>query len=146
MRSRSKVCESTRLQRLYSTTIFAGSGRCTPECNALFIGSFCQSISQTQPETNSLIENIMIEAKQSTMQQEQSERDYDELMASLFVLLSHHSLTQCKASLPPIVERLDELCQHTDIELFPQQLKILVKMRQLWQTHLFQQTLASYNH
>jgi hypothetical protein len=88
----------------------------------------------------------MIEVKQHKTHKELNERDFDELMASLFVLITHHSLTQCKASLPPIVERLDELCRPTDIELYPQQFKVLVKMRQLWRTHLFKQTLNPYHH
>jgi len=67
----------------------------------------------------------------------QAEGSFDGLMASMFVLVTHHSLTQCDASLSPIVERLNELCQHSEIEHYPNQMKVLVKMRQLWQTKLF---------
>lgn len=74
------------------------------------------------------------------------DQDFDELMASLFVLVTHHSLTQCQASLSPIVERLNELCRHPDIELYPNQLKVLAKMRQLWRTHLFKQENQPYQH
>jgi len=48
---------------------------------------------------------------------------FDDLMASLFVLVTHHSLTQCEASLKPIVERLNKLCQHSEIEHYPNQMK-----------------------
>lgn len=66
-----------------------------------------------------------------------SESSFDDLMASLFVLVTHHSLTQCSASLSPIVERLNCLCRHSEIEHYPRQLKVLAKMRQLWTTKLF---------
>jgi hypothetical protein len=88
----------------------------------------------------------MIEAKQRTNQTKIEDRDFDDLMASLFVLVTHHSLTNCGCTLSTIVDRLDELCRHPDIELYPQQLKVLLKMRQLWLTHLFQQATTSYQH
>ncbi len=70
-------------------------------------------------------------------QKDTNEISFDELMAQLFVLLTHHSLTQCKASLSPIVERLNCLCRHSEIEHYPEQLKVLAKMRQIWRTKLF---------
>lgn len=88
----------------------------------------------------------MIEAKQYSPQTDANDRDFDELMASLFVLVTHHSLTQCPASLSPIVDRLNELCRHPDIELYPQQLKVIAKMRQLWRTHLFKNENKLYQH
>jgi hypothetical protein len=66
-----------------------------------------------------------------------SEASFDDLMANLFVLVTHHSLTQSQASLSPIVERLNVLCQHSEIEHYPEQLKVLAKMRHLWRTRLF---------
>lgn len=67
-----------------------------------------------------------------------SEDSFDDLMASLFVLLTHHSLRQCQASVGPIVERLNKLCCHSELEHYPEQLKVLGKMRQLWRTKLFE--------
>jgi hypothetical protein len=75
-----------------------------------------------------------------------SEGSFDDLMASLFVLVTHHSLTQCKASLSPIVERLNLLCQHSEIEHYPEQWKVLAKMRQLWRTKLFDTELSDIRH
>lgn len=71
---------------------------------------------------------------------------FDDLMASLFVLITHHSLTQCQASLTPIVERLNSLCGHSEIEHYPQQLKVLAKMRQLWRTRLFDAQYSQTTH
>jgi len=67
-------------------------------------------------------------------------------MASLFVLLTHHSLIQCQASLTPIVERLNKLCQHSEIDHYPNQLKVLAKMRQLWRTKLFEAEFSGVTH
>lgn len=68
----------------------------------------------------------------------QSEDSFDELMASLFVLITHHSLSQCEACVAPIVERLNKLCCHSEVEHYPEQLRVLAKMRQLWRTRLFE--------
>ncbi|MGK0374522.1 MAG: hypothetical protein ACJA2E_000991 [Arenicella sp.] len=75
-----------------------------------------------------------------------NEISYDNLMANLFVLVTHHSLTQCQASLMPIVERLNLLCQHSEIEHYPNQLRVLNKMRQLWRTKLFDAELSDVKH
>jgi hypothetical protein len=75
-----------------------------------------------------------------------NETSYDDLMANLFVLVTHHSLTQCQASLMPIVERLNLLCQHSEIEHYPNQLRVLNKMRQLWRTKLFDAELSDVKH
>ncbi|MFQ3244337.1 MAG: hypothetical protein ACJAYF_000438 [Arenicella sp.] len=75
-----------------------------------------------------------------------SEGSFDDLMASLFVLITHHSLTQCQASLSPIVERLNVLCQHSEIEHYPEQWKVLAKMRHLWRTRLFDAEIADMKH
>jgi len=71
---------------------------------------------------------------------------FDDLMASLFVLVTHHSLTQCEASLKPIVERLNKLCQHSEIEHYPNQMKVLSKLRQLWRTRLFDAQYSGLKH
>jgi hypothetical protein len=65
------------------------------------------------------------------------EGSFDDLMASLFMLLTHHDLTQSESSLRPIVERLNRLCRHSEIEHYPNQLRVLAKMRQIWLTKLF---------
>lgn len=65
------------------------------------------------------------------------EASFDELMANLFVLITHHSLTQCQKAIPIIVERLEILCRHSEIEYYPHQLTVLAKMHRLWRTQLF---------
>ena len=75
-----------------------------------------------------------------------NEGSFDDLMASLFVLVTHHSLTQCKGALSPIVERLNMLCRHSEIEHYPEQLKVLAKMRQLWRTKLFNAENSGLKH
>lgn len=62
---------------------------------------------------------------------------FDDLMASLLVLITHQNLTQCEASLDPIIERLNSLCCHSEIEHYPNQRVVLYKMRHLWQTKHF---------
>ena len=66
-----------------------------------------------------------------------SEASFDDLMASLFVLITHHSLTQSVETLTPIIDKIDLLCKHSEIEHYPLQLKVLSKMRKLWRTKLF---------
>jgi len=70
----------------------------------------------------------------------------DDLIASLFVLVTHHSLTQCEASVPVIVDRIHELCHHSEIELYPNQMKVLSKMLQLWRTRLFRAQNRGFTH
>lgn len=77
---------------------------------------------------------------------DESEGCYDDLMASLMVLVTHHSLTQCSASISAIVERLNLLCRHSEIEHYPNQLKVLSKMRHLWRTRLFEAEVSGYRH
>lgn len=77
---------------------------------------------------------------------DQYEMPFDDLMAGLFVMVTHHSLTQCEASIPCIVERLDALCRHSEIIFYPQQQKVLTRMRQLWKTRLFQLEHRSLKH
>ena len=75
-----------------------------------------------------------------------TEGSFDDLMASLFVLITHHSLTQCQGSLNPIVERLNKLCSHSEIEHYPHQMEVLAKMRQLWSTKLFDAQHSGFIH
>ncbi len=88
----------------------------------------------------------MLEQRNMTVEGCENESSFDDLMASLFVLVTHHSLTQCEASLSPIVERLTILCQHSEIEHYPHQLRVLGKMRQLWCTKLFDASCSSPRH
>ena len=81
-----------------------------------------------------------------TVKPSESESCYDDLMASLMVLVTHHSLTQCSASISAIVERLNLLCSHSEIEHYPNQLKVLSKMRHLWRTKLFEAEVSGYHH
>ena len=71
---------------------------------------------------------------------------FDDLMAGLMVLITHHSLTQCQNSLPSIVDRLKRVCTHSDLEHYPEQMLVLAKMRQLWETKLFEIRLDSTRH
>lgn len=77
---------------------------------------------------------------------ESDKQNFDELMADLFVLVTHHSLTQCETSLPEIVNRIQLLTQHDDIEYYPKQLKVLLKMRTLWRTKLFRKEVQKFKH
>jgi len=63
--------------------------------------------------------------------------DYDDLMASLFVLITHHSLNSCGNSLSIIVERLNQISAHPEIELYPNQKLVIAKMHNLWRAKLF---------
>ena len=74
------------------------------------------------------------------------ETSFDDLMADLFVLITHHSLTQCENALPKIIKRIHQLIHHLDIECYPQQLKVLLKMETLWRTRLFRSELMSVKH
>lgn len=68
----------------------------------------------------------------------QLEQPFDDLMANLFVMVTDYSLSQRQSIINPIVERLNTLCRHSEVEHYPEQLKVLGKMRQLWRTRLFQ--------
>ncbi|GAA6136692.1 hypothetical protein NBRC116583_04390 [Arenicella sp. 4NH20-0111] len=74
------------------------------------------------------------------------EQDFDDLMAGLFVLVTHHSLTQCDNALPQIVDRIHLLTHHVDIECYPNQLKVLLKMQTLWRTKLFRREVSLLKH
>lgn len=74
------------------------------------------------------------------------ERNFDQLMADLFVLVTHHSLTQCENALPQIVERIHGLTHHCDIECYPEQLRVLLKMQTLWRTKLFRSEVTQHRH
>ena len=67
-----------------------------------------------------------------------TEESFDELMASLFVLITHHSMNQCEASVVSIVDSLNKLCEHSEIEYYPEQFKVFSKMKQLWNIKLFE--------
>ena len=71
---------------------------------------------------------------------------FDELMADLFTLLTHHSVTQCETVLPKIIERIHQLTHHLDIECYPNQQRVLLKMNTLWLTRQFRQQLAGVKH
>lgn len=88
----------------------------------------------------------MLERRKIYVECTENESSFDDLMASLFVLVTHHSLTQCEASLTPIVDRLNTLCQHSEIEHYPNQLRVLAKMRQLWSTKLFNAAYSDIKH
>lgn len=81
-----------------------------------------------------------------TEEHDAQEPRFDDLMAGLFVLVTHHSLTQCEAALPEIVNKLHQLCHHSEIELYPNQMKVLVKMQQLWRTRLFKSQNQTMRH
>lgn len=72
--------------------------------------------------------------------------DFDELMASLCALLTHACLTGCQQVEPTILERLNVLCNHEEAGFYPEQLKVLSKMKQLWETKLLSQQLDQLVH
>ena len=74
-----------------------------------------------------------------------TEESFDELMASLFVLLTHHSLDKYEVSINVIVDQLEKLCQHSEIEYYPEQLKVFGKMKQLWNIKLFETQQVKLN-
>lgn len=76
----------------------------------------------------------------------QKEDSFDGLMANLMVLITHHSLTQCEGSLKPIVEHLHNLCQHSELEYYPEQMHVLAKMQRLWKTKLLDIELSVLKH
>lgn len=88
----------------------------------------------------------MINTEQKTTANAQNEVTFDDLMASLFVLVTHYSLNQEARTLSVIVDRLDMLCKHSEIELYPNQLIVLTKMRQLWRTKLFSIQISDVHH
>ena len=61
-----------------------------------------------------------------------SNAEFDDALSRLLILITHHSLKQEHATLASIVESVDGLLQHPDIEFFPQQQEVLIKMRKLW--------------
>ncbi len=77
---------------------------------------------------------------------ELEEPTFDNLMANLCVLITHHSLTQCNNALPKIVELIHSLTHHGDIECYPNQLKVLIKMQTLWRTKLFRNQISTLKH
>ena len=59
--------------------------------------------SQSEPPLNN---HIMIEQqRRQNLENKGQEDSFDESMAALFVLITHHSLTQCEHAVPNIVER-----------------------------------------
>jgi len=85
-------------------------------------------------------------SQDETMQATASEADFDDLMASLFVLVTHHSLTQSESALESIVDRLHKISHHSEIDLYPNQQKVINKMQHLWRTRLFNMQLKSIKH
>lgn len=75
-----------------------------------------------------------------------SQTSYDSLIAALFVLLTHHGLTQSEDSANAIVARLNSLCEHTDIEYYPNQQRVFLKMRKLWRIKQFRSELTEMLH
>lgn len=71
---------------------------------------------------------------------------FDDLMASLFVLVTHYSINQSESVLKVIVDRLDTVCHHPEVELYPNQLVVLAKMRRLWRTKLFDIEISELSH
>ena len=76
----------------------------------------------------------------------QHEATFDDLMSSLFILVTHYGINQSEAMLEVIVNRLDTLCHHSESELYPNQLIVFTKMRRLWQTKLFQTEVSDAVH
>ena len=88
----------------------------------------------------------MIKIQNNHSDQKNTEANFDDLMASLFLLITHYSLNQCDSSLDKIVDRLDMLIRHSELELYPNQLIVLTKMRQLWRTKLFNYQVSEIHH
>ncbi|MEM7360165.1 MAG: hypothetical protein AAF431_13775 [Pseudomonadota bacterium] len=76
----------------------------------------------------------------------EAQNSYDQLIASLFVLLTHHSLTHSDDSADAIVSKLNILCEHSDIEYYPDQHRVFLKMRKLWRIKQFKAGLSEMLH
>lgn len=89
----------------------------------------------------------MIQSKHSCSKEiVEDEANFDDLMADLFVIVTHHSLTQCQSVLPRIVDRIHALTHHAEIDCYPKQLQVLLKMQSLWRTRLFKAELSQVRH
>ncbi len=88
----------------------------------------------------------MNQVQLSTHESEVEEPAFDRPMSDLLVLITHHSLTCCENALPNIIDRIDCLTQHIDIECYPEQLSVLLKMQRLWQTKLFRNEVSVLRH
>lgn len=76
----------------------------------------------------------------------QLEPSYDDLMANLFALITHHSLTQCQSTLQPIIDCLNALIDQPETEYYPNQRAVFCKMRTLWTTQLFKSRQQTHWH
>ena len=76
---------------------------------------------------------------------QQVDIDYDDLMASLFVLITHYSVAECGDTLPKIVKRLAQLSTHPDIDVFPNQRMAIAKMHNIWKAKLFNHEMQAIN-
>lgn len=56
----------------------------------------------------------------------------DSLQAGLFFLINQYTFRQCPKIAEKIVEHLDMLCRHSQIELLPAQNHLYSKMINLW--------------
>ena len=76
---------------------------------------------------------------------QQVDIDYDDLMASLFVLITHYSVVECGDTLLKIVKRIVQLSKHPDIDVFPNQRMAIAKMHNIWKAKLFNHETQSMN-
>jgi len=88
----------------------------------------------------------MINTHKNTTEPTQHRMPFDDLMANLFVLITHYSLKQDDSILSAIIGHLDALCEHDEIEFYPNQLLVLTKMRRLWRTRLFNIEINETHH
>ena len=66
-----------------------------------------------------------------------SDAEFDDLIASLFVLITHFSINNNGETLVKIVTRLSQLSEHPHVDLFPIQQMAIAKMQNIWKAKLF---------
>lgn len=85
----------------------------------------------------------MITEPSAQSHQHTAASDFDANMAQLMVLITHHSLTGCTRALQPILERLEMLFAQAELDFFPEQREVLIKMHKLW---LLEQAKGKHKH
>ena len=61
-----------------------------------------------------------------------NEKPLDSLQAGLLILVTQYTLEPCQCTGNAIRQRLQELCEHTEMIFFPEQHLVYSKMLKLW--------------
>lgn len=74
------------------------------------------------------------------------ESGFDQTLAELLLLITHHGISENQAVLESIIDRLDALCKQSELEFFPQQQLVIHKIRKLWQLKLLHSAADNIRH